>query len=213
MADDKQSDLTPWSDVVGGIQTGDLLLSSGSGLEDTAIKDVTGGSFSHAGMLTRSSPSAAPRYWEEDLLGHAFDPHTHDTHGGAQLGDALTIAQKMIQNEMTVFYVRLVWDRPDGLDAEMNAILDDLDGHLPFMLGWHGDEMAFDYFEGHYLHRLWHPDRMFCSELVAATLQRLGLLSKHEPPNYYSPSSFTPELALELGARFTEPVELLVPPG
>ncbi len=211
MADDEQSDLTPWSDVVGGIQTGDLLLSSGSGTEDAIIEDVTGGPFSHAGMLTRSSPSAAPLFWEEDLLGRAFDPRTHDTHGGAQLGGALTIAQKMIQNEMRVFYVRLVWDRPDDLDAEIDTILDDLDEHLPFMLGWHGDEMAFDYFEGHYLHRLWHPDRMFCSELVAATLQRLGLLSDREPPNYYSPSSFTPDLALEFGARFTEPVELLVP--
>ena len=208
---DEQADLTPWSEVIGSIQTGDLLLSSGSGTEDTVIKDITGGRFSHAGMLTRSSPSAAPLYWEESVVGRAFDPRTHDTHPGAQLGDALTIAQKMIDNKMQVFYVRLEWNRPDDLDAELDTILDDLDHHLPFMLGWHGVDMAFDYFEGHFLHQLWHPERMFCSELVAATLQRLGLLSDQEPPNYYSPSSFTSDLALELGAQFTEPIELLVP--
>ena len=48
----RESELTPWSDVVGGIQTGDLMISSGSGTEDTVIEDVTGGPFSHAGMLT-----------------------------------------------------------------------------------------------------------------------------------------------------------------
>lgn len=200
-----------WDSVYPTMATGDLMLSSGDGAADEVIKLATGGKFSHAGLITRAAPSAPALYWEESMVGRAEDPMRHDKHPGAQLGDLLQIAQLMEKNDMEVFYVKLVWDRPENLAAKMDEVLDTLDGHLPFSYGKHGEDMVIDYIDGHYLHRFDHPDRMFCSELVAATFQRLGLLPDDPPPNWYSPSAFTPELGLADGARFEAPVPLTVP--
>lgn len=201
----------PWDSVYPTMATGDLLVSAGTGKLDEAIKLLTGGPFSHAGMITRASATDPALYWEESMVGRAMDPRLHKLHPGAQLGDLLEIAQAMIRHGMRVYYIQLDWDRPADLNERLDAILDELDGHLPFTFGPEGTEMAWDYFEGRVLHKIDHGTSMFCSELVAYTFQKLGMLPDEPPRNAYAPSSFTPSLELTGGARFREPVEVQVP--
>ena len=57
---------------------------------------------------------------------------------------------------------------------------------------------------------------MFCSQLVALTFQRAGLLSLEHPPNFYSPNSFSmanPHLALLQGASFDAEVPIQMDEG
>jgi len=201
----------PWEAVYPTMATGDLMLSEGFSEGDWIIKKATSGQFSHAGMITRATPNDPALYWEESMIARATDPLRGKEHDGAQLGDLLKIAQLMIKNGMQVYYVKLDWSRPTDIESRMAKIFSVVDGHMPFSYGKHGETMVWDYLEGHYLHILDHGTSMFCSELVAATLQELGLLPDEPPPNGYSPSAFTPELKLADSAVFGEPVQLEVP--
>jgi hypothetical protein len=79
-----------------------------------------------------------------------------------------------------------VWDRPVGFDAAALAVIEEY-GQLPFGTI---KEMAEHWIEGHFLNKAGPKDEIYCAELVAMTLQKLGLLGDEHVPNYYSPNNF-----------------------
>jgi hypothetical protein len=56
---------TPWNDLVDEMQTGDLILFSGTSSESEWIKLFTLGMFSHSAMIYRPDPSQPPLMWQE----------------------------------------------------------------------------------------------------------------------------------------------------
>ena len=102
---------TPWNDLVGEMQTGDLIMFSGTSSESEWIKLFTLGEFSHSTMIYRPDPSQPPLMWQEAPDAIVADPHTGTSHGGAQLGDALG-ATEVITNQYkdVPYYVKLNWD-------------------------------------------------------------------------------------------------------
>lgn len=195
-----------WDAIAPKMQTGDLLLFSGTAWENILIQQASG-PFSHATMVWRRG-SDAPCLWEEATEQPALDPITNTLHVGAQLGEARTVTQAIVAAGDTAYYRPLIWNRPDVFDQQVWNVMRGLDG-IPFPSN---DELLKDYASG----RVFNVDttshnHMFCSMLVAKTYQAVGLLNADHPPNYYSPSSFSSvlnEVVLQGGAKFGSEIQV-----
>jgi len=174
----------PWSDLVDGMQTGDLILFSGVSSESEWIKLFTGGQFSHSTMIYRPDPTQPPLMWQEAPEAIVPDPHTGTSHSGAQLGDAkqATIEINTAYKDVP-YYVKLNWDRPSTLNATMLKVLTQYE-ETPF-----GSvlQMALNYALGHLYGQATEQDFIYCAELVALTFQAIDVLDGSHPANWYSP--------------------------
>jgi hypothetical protein len=203
---------TPWNDLVNEMQTGDLILFSGTSSESEWIKLFTGGLFSHSTMIYRPDPSQPPLMWQEAPDGIVTDPHTGSLHGGAQLGDALGATEVITNQYLDVpYYVKLNWERPGTLNDTILNVINSYE-QRPF-----GSvlQMALNYAIGHLYNQGTDETSIFCAELVAITFQALGLLDASHPPNWYSPNSFGPSpldpVPWLQGVSLAAPIELSVP--
>lgn len=198
---------TPWSDILPGIQTGDVMIFTGGDAEATAVELLTMSSYSHAVMLYRQDSATAPWIWEESSLDGVTDPLEGTVHNGAQAGDATQLAQLIAGRGNVPYYRQLIWERPPGLSPQVLDFMEQWDG-TPFGGGTTAEkllDMGWDWIEGHYFGRDSGRAHMFCAMLVALTYQSVGLLDESHPPNYYSPGSFAPtssDVVLRLGATF-----------
>ena len=203
---------TPWNDLVNEMQTGDLILFSGTSSESEWIKLFTGGLFSHSTMIYRPDPSQPPLMWQEAPDAIVSDPHTGTSHGGAQIGDALGATEVITNQYLDVpYYVKLNWERPGTLnDAILNVINSYEERPFGSVL-----QMALNYAIGHLYNQGTDQTSIFCAELVAITYQALGLLDASHPPNWYSPNSFGPNpmdpVPWLQGVSLAAPIELTVP--
>ena len=179
-----------WSELVGGVRTGDILLFSKSDeLISTILKDVTDSPYSHVAMLVRTDPNAPPMIWQAAPQPLLPDPDRHDeTHPGAQLSNASDVLQLVVSGTylLTPAYRSLSLDRGPDFEQTMAEVIQQLDG-IPFptvaqMVG-HGAE-------GRFLGKDSGPSNMFCAQLVAKTMQMAGLLGDEHPANWYNQASF-----------------------
>jgi hypothetical protein len=180
---------TPWDDLVDEMQTGDLILFSGTSSESEWIKLFTLGNYSHSTMIYRPDMSQPPLMWQEAPDGIVTDPHTGTLHGGAQLGDALEATEVITNKYLDVpYYVKLNWERPSTLNQTILEVINGYENR-PFGTVL---QMALNYAIGHFYDQATDQTSLFCAELVAVTYQALGLLNTSHPPNWYSPNSFVP---------------------
>lgn len=190
-----------WSDILPGMQTGDIMLFSGSDTESEAIELMTMSEFSHAVMIYRADDTTDPWIWEESSLENLVDPISHTIHPGAQAGDALQLAEMIAGRGNLPYYRPLLWERPSDLNANVLAFMEKWDG-TPFGAVL---DMGWDWIEGHYFGVDSGRSHMFCAMLLALTYQTVGLLDTTHPPNYYAPGSFSPasdDVVLQLGASY-----------
>ena len=208
----------PWADLVPSMQTGDLILFSGTSPESQWIELFTGGMYSHATMIYRPDPAQPPLMWQEAPSGIVNDPWVKSPdpakslHGGAQLGDALAATQVIrYQYGDFAYYLQLNWTRPANLESQMESIVSTYDGR-PFGTVM---EMALNYVIGHELNISSGDAIIYCAQLVALTYQALGLFSDAHPANWYSPNCFagpqSSELPWATAASFSAPVPIDVP--
>ena len=203
---------TPWSDLVSEMQTGDLILFSGTSSESEWIKLFTLGPFSHSAMIYRPDTSQPPLMWQEAPDAIVVDPHTGTSHGGAQLGDALA-ATEVITNQYkdVPYYVKLNWERPGSLNPAMLDVVNEYENR-PFGTVL---QMALNYAIGHLYNQATDQSAVYCAELVVSTYQSIGLLDESHPPNWYSPNSFAPNSIDHIpwlqGVSLATPIELSVP--
>jgi len=208
-----------WADLEPGMQTGDLILFSGSKTESQWIELFTGGMFSHSTMIYRPDPAQPPLMWQEAPEAIVADPWVKSPdplksfHPGAQLGDALEATQTIqFQYGDIPYYVQLEWTRPANLDALMASFVATYEG-WPFGTVM---EMALHYAIGHEFNISSGEDTLYCAALVALTYMNIGLFNDSHPPNYYSPNSFvspqTAKLPWATTASFVMPVGIEVPP-
>ena len=176
-----------WNEIDAVARTGDLMLFHSSEPLGEAIEAVTGGFYSHVGMIVRPDPSAPPLLWEESGVPIALDPVRGAKHTGAQLGELRAATAVIMTYHDQPFYRRLVLARGAAFEDAVQRVVTECEG-CPFPSILH---MAEHWFEGHFLDRAAPDTAMFCSQLVALTYQRAGLLSTKHVPNWYSPSSFS----------------------
>ncbi len=202
----------PWGDLVDDMQTGDLILFSGSSAESEWIELFTGGQFSHSTMIYQPNPGQPPLMWQEAPQSIVPDPHTKTSHGGAQLGDALAATTEINTVYKDVpYFIKLNWDRPSNVNDLMLTVIDKYEG-APFGTVL---EMALNYALGHLYNQGSDATATYCAELVALTYQALGALDLSHPPNWYSPNSFGPSPLDPVpwlgGASVSVPVEITLP--
>lgn len=198
-----------WDALLPEARTGDLVLFHSGDRLSKVIEDVTHGDYSHVAMIVRPDPKQPPQIWQESGIALTPDPDstTAPLHTGAQLGDLQTTVTKILQYHDHPRYRRLVWDRTPAFEAAVQEVIRTCDGR-PFGTIL---EMAAHWFEGHVLGEASSDHTMFCSQLVALTFQRAGLLGMEHPTNWYAPSSFSagnPDLHLLQGAAFEPEVPI-----
>jgi hypothetical protein len=195
------SQITPYENVRSGMQTGDLVLFHGLDLESEIIEFFEHSIWSHVGMVVRMPCLEYPLLWESTPLHYLTDPLLHKTKSGPRLvslDDRLVVSlNKGLYNRFMVR--RLEVDRSEDM---LNALSDFIsEVHLmAFPKEW---VVLRDFLEGRLLKSGPGVRRSFyCSELVAETYMRMGLLPKTPPSNAYLPKDFASQghLPLQMGA-------------
>jgi len=168
-------------------RTGDLLLFHSSEFTREIVEIGTGGKYSHVAMLIRPDATSEPLIWQESGIPVSLDPDTNTTHDGAQLGELGPALVKILALHDHPTYRPLAYARTPEFEAKVQEIIRECEGRpFPSVL-----DMAERWIEGHFFHEPSTEDEMFCSQLVALTYQSTQLLGLHEPPNFYSPNSFS----------------------
>ncbi|MDE0805678.1 MAG: hypothetical protein OSA99_20440 [Acidimicrobiales bacterium] len=198
------------AEVLPQIQTGDILVFHCDALESRAIDAITDSWFSHAAMAVVHPGTGQRLIWQTDPGAIVEDPHTHSSHSGAQLGDLDAAVEETAKTWGDQPYWRaLHWDRPSDFDTVVAAAIDALEQTpYPSDLG-----MVIDYLLGR--EDVASSDgQMFCSQLIAATYQRIGLLDDEHPSDHYRPKDFSSEsgaqLSLQAGAVLAAEVEVML---
>lgn len=189
MEQDSTQAMIDWTTFTKVVQSGDLILFSGTGDLDKLIAAGTGGPYCHATTVYRPADGTPLLLWESDTMKMAPDPlYPENNYLGAQCGDLIAAMNFMDTHECTPFFRKLNYARPPGFDDQLKQVILEYDGKLAF-----GSilDMIKNYFKGHYLGEAGPLNEVFCAELVAMTYVKLGLMSPSHPPNFYSPSSFS----------------------
>lgn len=199
-----------YEEIAGRMRTGDVLLFHGSSRESRAIEKITGSRYSHVAMVIRPDVKKEPWIWQAGPSPLVKDPKTRTKHGGAQLGlmrDALDFMENPAYDD-TGYWRRMMVRRPASFETSAIEAVAEFEGRpFPSMM-----KMIENWVEGQ-MHIVSPEKTLFCAELVAITMMRMGLLPLSPPANKYSPASFSDEKPVEflLDARLAPAVEMLRP--
>ena len=204
----------PYRDVISGLKTGDLVFGRGRFWSSRIIEIMTGGTWSHVGMVVMPRDlgidSDKPLLWEATSVpGHDIDLPKDDKKTGAML---LWLEERMTQyfdsgayKLMGVRYLNT--DRDDDFVNRMSRYV----GDQAVRRTDYPEEYQIlkDFLEKRYLTTV-EQGTFFCSELVAATYQAIGLIPEKPHSQSYSPRDFseTGHLPLMLRSMLSKEVWL-----
>jgi hypothetical protein len=201
----RKSVLTPdYHDVLPRMRTGDLVLYAGKGVFSASIKRLTRCKWAHVGLVIRDRPADLPQLWEATTLADMPDLETGQAFPGVRL--------VMLEEALTAYSgevaVRL-------LDVKRTKkMLADLEAFRQEMLGRPYEkneaQMIRATRKGPLRNRVEDLSSVFCSELIAAAYQRMGLLDRSKLSNNFTPADFTTEVDLPLGLRAQLGPEIIV---
>ena len=181
-------------EAVGVSRTGDLWLFRGRSAADRAIQTLTNAPVNHVGMALVVD-DLPPLMWHAELGRSLLDLWTGDHHRGVQLHD---LREAVVQWQQA--YGQSAWLRqlepevgPAQEDAALRAVAR-LDG-VSFPTA---ARLAGRWLRGRdgYLPRRHRererprPEAAYCAEVVALTLQEMGLLRDDRKPHWYDPGTF-----------------------
>lgn len=184
------------------LDTGDILLYSGTGAISTAIKIGTCSKWSHVGVIVRPRDFDMVCVLQSTTLSKAKDIISNQPVEGVQLN--------FLSESIEIYPGGIAVRKLDVLrtDNILKAVRD-------FRKEVHGRpyeekkiqllKSAWDFFGGENEEDL---SSLFCSELVAELYQRMGLLDEEKPSNEYTPKDFAGKLDLLHGATLSDPIYL-----
>ena len=196
-------------EAVATAATGDIWLFRGRSVADRAIQAVTNSPVNHVGMVV-AIDDLPPLLWHAELGRSLPDVWTGERHRGVQLhrlGEAVTT-----WNER---YRQRAWMRPlEGQLARhhedrLMEVIERFDGR-PFPTS---PGLARQWVTGRVRRRDASLETVYCAELVAATLQHMGLLPKRRPASWYDPGRFWSGDRIELVPPFALGEEIAVATG
>jgi hypothetical protein len=170
------------------MDTGDLVLFSGKGRVSFGIRLATRSRWSHVGMAIRFSGSAEVFLWEAT----AEQSNRDAVEAGVRLMP-LRERLRRYKGEVAVRHLD-VHRAPERLSA-LHAFRAEVEGR-PYEQS--RLELLRSVYEGPFGANREELSSIFCSELVAAAYQRMGLLADHPPSNEYTPADFSSDAGLIL---------------
>lgn len=197
------------------LQTGDIILMHGLYASSRLIEFVEDSRWSHSAMIVRPediglSSKLPVLIWESNLLTDMEDVMLKIRKDGPQLLPlADRIAYDYEQKNDSMFAIRHLYVQrtPAMLEGLKQAITMAHPTHFPD---------SFHEFSNFLLGRMLgigtQDSTYFCSQLLAFTLEQMGLLAKLLPCNSYAPVDFSEKLDVSLLQRafFGKEIELLI---
>lgn len=175
------------------LDTFDLVLWSGNGRLSRFIQYGTRSTWSHVGLVVKM-PGDILMLWESTI---------HSSEGNVVDGVQFTPLSLSIMGDMAVR--RMTANRTPDMFDKLMAVRAELDGR-PFERSWM--EFFLAGYDGPFGHNTRDLTTLFCAELVAETLQQVGLLDPAKSSNEFTPRDFSEEtrapLALLQGATLGE---------
>ena len=196
----------PLNDFLSNLQTFDIVLMKGMLVTSKEAQSLTNSKWSHSGMVVVAGdldlPGIDPNerlYWEANTADTALDLISNTYKEGPQL---VRLVDRIVHNFWINFdgaYCgrKLFYPRTLSMISELNNVMKETHSDvLPIV---NGQYLELPYFlQGRFQDQQSPPGTFFCSQLVAHTYMRLGLLTKRYPDNSYVPADFTEEVDVSL---------------
>ncbi|KAA9002421.1 hypothetical protein F4V43_13465 [Paenibacillus spiritus] len=204
----------PYAEIQSGLQTGDLILFSGQYEISKKVEKLEGSPWSHVAMAVRLPEFQYPLLWESTALTDLPDETYQDHIPGpklVKLEDRLrSYGSDVVPYVPPRYAVRpLVMDRTTEMLDALRHLFTEIHG-LPNPGQW---EMIWEVALGRLFHIRSQQDNYTCSELVAESYIRMGLLSQDSVVNGFMPKDFSSDGNLELlKGRFGEEIEISLDP-
>ncbi|MBM6402997.1 hypothetical protein JQN72_01880 [Phycicoccus sp. CSK15P-2] len=184
----------PFDDAVAATRTGDLWIFRGGTVADRLIQTASNAPVNHVGMALVVD-DLPPLMFHAELGRSLLDVWTGDHHRGVQLHDLAEAVTTWQQRYGQRAWLRQL--RPDAGPAEEDAALravarlDGVSFPSTVRLGWRWLRGR----DAHLTRRAserkgLRPEDAYCAEVVAATLEEMGVLRPDVPTSWYDPGRF-----------------------
>lgn len=195
--------LTPWTTLAKTARTGDVILMHGDFPGSVLIELFEGSTWSHSGMIVRAADIGKAGvypdllFWESNTLTNLPDLINGVGKTGPMLVDLnqrlITNARDYKEAEMTYVPVNINRQPSDwaALWAFMNSPVHKATFPSETEMGW-------EEIEGRIFRKQSRMDQIFCSELVAGSMQSMKWLGTEWPWNAYEPGDFVKAGHVEL---------------
>ena len=200
-----------YEDMRTELKTGDIILFSGKGGISDGIKFFTLSKYSHVGMVYKFEDPLDPKgsvfCWESTTLNDLKDADTGKLTQGVQRVELSERLERCFSKGYEISIRQLSKALTDNMVRALNNFRHDVSGRPYETKKIQLLKAAYDGIFGDNKEDL---SSLFCSELVAAAYQKMGLLKQPPPSNEYIPKDFSEEksLSLELGYNLQKEIDI-----
>lgn len=198
------------ADALDRARTGDLWLFRGRSVADRLIRLTTNAPVNHVAMVV-ALDDLPPLLWHAEAGGSLADVWAGSNQSGAQLHRMEDAVRRWTDRFGQDAYTRQLDARiTRHMEDELLGVIDQYNGRKFPSTG----ALARHWLSG----RARYPASqhvVYCAALVAISYQRMGLMSRKRPPNWYDPGKFWSgdRLPLESGATLSAEIAVDVSPG
>lgn len=186
-----------WTDIKPSLQTGDLILQHGVYPSSVMIEQLEGSEWSHVGMVVLASDIGltnvpALLYWESNDLTTLPDliTNTVKPNGGPMLVDLEARLTSNAANTIDMMFNlrQLQCDRTPAMFAALKAFMLKMAPSVVFPTS---EQAIMEFIMGRYMNAVADiNDHCFCSQLVSASYQEMGLLTRQQDAVGWSPRDY-----------------------
>jgi hypothetical protein len=200
----------PFDEAVATAATGDLWLFRGRSVADRAIQTITNSPVNHVGMVV-ALDDMPPLLWHAELGRSLPDAWTGQRQRGVQLHKLADAVRTWDTKYGQRAWVRRLEGGTITREQE-DALIQTIDRYsgkpFPTTPG-----LIRSWATGRVRKREVTRETMYCAELVAITMQNMGLLPDQRPVSWYDPGKFWSGDELVLAEPFRLTDEIAVLPG
>ncbi len=199
-----------FDDAVATTQTGDIWLFRGRSFADRAIQTVTNSPVNHVGMAI-ALDDMPPLLWHAELGKSLPDAWTGERHRGVQLHKLADAVRTWDTKYGQRAWVRRLegGELTRAHEDRLIEMIDKYDGRpFPTTPG-----LMRSWVTGRVRRREVSRETIYCAELVATTMQHMGLLPDKRPMSWYDPGKFWSGDEIVLVPPYSLGEEIAVQPG
>ena len=205
--------LIPFSKLAPHVQTGDIILMHGDAPGSFLIELAEDSIWSHSGMIVRSKDinlkgKGIPEltFWESNTIDNLPDLILKKGKFGPMIVDLVQRLKTNVTDykEMKMIYIKVNIPRTPAMFKLLENFIPTVH-HAGFPSEF---QMAVSAFEGRVFKKQSSLNNIFCSELVAGSMETMGWIDHTWPWNAYEPGDFVKKgkVTFELGGWLSSPI-------